>query len=66
LGKQLNVMQTTHHQQPDHILSFKRVAHHTQHVGVTRNSNAKYTLQSHFDKVKEMMINNKKYILTNK
>jgi len=30
LSKQLNVMQTTHIQQPDHILSgFKRAAHHT-------------------------------------
>jgi len=40
LNKQLNVMQTTHHQQPDHILNFKQAAHYTQYVGVTRKSNA--------------------------
>jgi len=34
LSKQLNVMQTTHLQQPDHILKFKRAAHQTQHVGL--------------------------------
>jgi len=39
LSRQLNVMQTTHHQQPDHILSFKQAAHHI-HVGVMRKSNA--------------------------
>jgi len=29
LSKQLNVIQTTHLQQPDHILKFKRAAHQT-------------------------------------
>jgi len=43
LIKQLNVMQTTHHQQPpDHILSFKQPAHHIQHVDITRKSNAAF------------------------
>jgi len=40
LNKQLNVVQTIHYQQLDHILSFKRAAPHTQHVGVTRKSDA--------------------------
>jgi len=42
LSKHLNVMQTTHLQQPDHIFSehLKRAAHHTRHVDVTRKSNA--------------------------
>jgi len=39
LNKQLNVVQTTHPQQPDHTFSFKQAAHNTQNVGVTRKSN---------------------------
>jgi len=38
LNKQFIVMQTTHSQQPDHILRFK-ATHNIQHVGVTRKSN---------------------------
>jgi len=45
-------MQTTNHQQPDHILSFKPAAHHKQYVDVTRKSTAECeVLQSYFDKV---------------
>jgi len=40
LSKQLNVMQTTHLQQPDHSLKFKRAERQTQHVGVRLKSNA--------------------------
>jgi len=59
-------MQTTHLQQPDHILKFKRAAHQTQHVGVKRKSNAEcegYVMV--FENI-EMIINNVKYIMTSK
>jgi len=42
LSKQLNVMQTTHLQQPGSHLQFRWAAHQTRHVGVTRKSNAEY------------------------
>jgi len=50
LSKQLNVMQTTHLQQPDHILNLNE--RHTKHnTSVSRESqtlNAKCMLQSYF------------------
>jgi len=65
LSKQLNVMQTTHLQQPDHILSLNE-RHTTHNTSVLRERlNAKYTLQSHPDKVRRDD-NNEKYIMTSK
>jgi len=54
-------MQTIHLQQPDYILKFKRAApkQNTSVLGESQTLNAKYTLQSYFDKV-EMIINNVK------
>jgi len=53
LSKQLNVMQTTHLQQPDHILSLneRHTTHNTSMLQESQTPNAKYTLQSYFDKV---------------
>jgi len=66
LSKQLNVMQTTHLQQPDHILNLneRHIKHNTSVSRESQTLNAKYTLQSYFDKVE--MINNVKYIMTSK
>jgi len=58
-------MQTPHLQQSDHILNLNE-RHTTHNTSVLRESqtlNAKYTLQSYFDKV-EIIINNEKYIMT--
>jgi len=51
LNKQLNVMQTTHLQQPDHSLNERHTTHNTSVLRESQTLNAKYTLQSYFDKV---------------
>jgi len=48
LSKHLNVMQTTHLQQPDHILSLNKRHTNTSVLQESQTLNAKYTLQSYF------------------
>jgi len=66
LSKQLNVMQTTHLQQPDHILSLneRHTTRRCYEKVKRRMRSIRYSLIS--TRSEEMIINNEKYIMTSK